>query len=249
MSIYLDRIFIILSGLFLYAMPSNAQENIPVISPTATFTTSEGETMEATEYSGSAPLSVHLTPNVENPDGYSAYYEWRFYKEGQSIDEPYLIRYEEETDFTFMEAGGHCIALIAYFTSGNDTIAKYDADYWNEMTPIRISISTSKLDFPNAFSPNGDGTNDIYRAKPEYQSIVEFRAIIYNRWGQKLFEWTDLEGGWDGTYKGSPVKQGVYYCHVVAKGADGRRYNIKKDVNLLRTFDSSVDAGGGMAGQ
>ena len=144
-----------------------------------------------------------------------------------------------------MEAGGHCIALIAYFTNGNDTIAKYDAEYWNEMTPIRISISTSKLDFPNAFSPNGDGTNDIYRAKPEYQSIVEFRAIIYNRWGQKLFEWTDPDDGWDGTYKGSPVKQGVYYCHVVAKGADGRRYNIKTDVNLLRTFDSSVDSGSG----
>ena len=48
-------------------------------------------------------------------------------------------------------------------------------------------------------------------------------------------------GGWDGTYKGNPVKQGVYYVQVTAKGADGRRFNIKKDVNLLRTFDNTVE--------
>lgn len=220
---------------------AEAQENVPAISPTATITTATGESQEVTEYSGSAPLKVHFAPNVENPEGYEAYYEWRFYKEGTSVEEPYLVRHEEETDFTFNEAGGHGIALIAYFMNGNDTIVKYDADYWADATPIRISISTSKLEFPNAFSPNGDGMNDVYRAKTDYQSIVEFKAVIYNRWGQKLYEWNDPAGGWDGTYKGNPVKQGVYYVQVTAKGADGRRFNIKKDVNLLRTFDQTVE--------
>lgn len=220
---------------------AEAQENVPAISPTATITTATGESQEVTEYSGSAPLKVHFAPNVENPEGYEAYYEWRFYKEGTSVEEPYLVRHEEETDFTFNEAGGHCIALIAYFMNGNDTIVKYDADYWADATPICISISTSKLEFPNAFSPNGDGMNDVYRAKTDYQSIVEFKAVIYNRWGQKLYEWNDPAGGWDGTYKGNPVKQGVYYVQVTAKGADGRRFNIKKDVNLLRTFDQTVE--------
>lgn len=220
---------------------AEAQENVPVISPTAAITTATGESQEVTEYSGSAPLKVHFAPNVENPEGYEAYYEWRFYKEGTSVEDPYLVRHEEETDFTFNEAGGHCIALIAYFMNGNDTIVKYDADYWADATPIRISISTSKLEFPNAFSPNGDGMNDVYRAKTDYQSIVEFKAVIYNRWGQKLYEWNDPAGGWDGTYKGNPVKQGVYYVQVTAKGADGRRFNIKKDVNLLRTFDQTVE--------
>lgn len=234
-------LLLVIACLFLAFANVEAQENMPVISPTATITTATGETQEVTEYSGSAPLQVHFAPNVENPEGYEAYYEWRFYKEGTSIEEPYLVRHEEETDFTFNEAGGHCIALIAYFMNGNDTIVKYDTDYWMDATPIRISISTSKLDFPNAFSPNGDGMNDIYRAKTDYQSIVEFKAVIYNRWGQKLYEWNNPAGGWDGTYKGNPVKQGVYYVQVTAKGADGRRFNIKKDVNLLRTFDNSVE--------
>lgn len=234
-------LLLVIACLFLAFANVEAQENMPAISPTATITTATGETQEVTEYSGSAPLQVHFAPNVENPEGYEAYYEWRFYKEGTSIEEPYLVRHEEETDFTFNEAGGHCIALIAYFMNGNDTIVKYDTDYWMDATPIRISISTSKLDFPNAFSPNGDGMNDIYRAKTDYQSIVEFKAVIYNRWGQKLYEWNNPAGGWDGTYKGNPVKQGVYYVQVTAKGADGRRFNIKKDVNLLRTFDITVE--------
>lgn len=234
-------LLLVIACLFLAFANVQAQENMPAISPTATITTATGETQEVTEYSGSAPLRVHFAPNVENPEGYEAYYEWRFYKEGTSIEEPYLVRHEEETDFTFNEAGGHCIALIAYFMNGNDTIVKYDTDYWMDATPIRISISTSKLDFPNAFSPNGDGMNDIYRAKTDYQSIVEFKAVIYNRWGQKLYEWNNPAGGWDGTYKGNPVKQGVYYVQVTAKGADGRRFNIKKDVNLLRTFDNTVE--------
>lgn len=94
----------------------------------------------------------------------------------------------------------------------------------------------SSLLMPNAFSPNGDGINDIYKPKSGYQNITEFQAYIFNRWGQKLFEWTDPATGWDGTYKGSPVKDGVYFCLVKAKGADGKIYNFKKDVNLLRGY-------------
>ena len=93
----------------------------------------------------------------------------------------------------------------------------------------------SKLIMPNTFTPNGDGHNDIYKAK-EYRNLSEFRAYIFNRWGQKLFEWTNPAEGWDGNYNGSPVKEGVYFVVVKARGADGIVYNIRKDVNLLRGF-------------
>ena len=89
---------------------------------------------------------------------------------------------------------------------------------------------------PNAFSPNGDGINDIYKPKEGYQNLKEFHAYIYNRWGQKLYDWTDPSTGWDGTFHGTPVKDGVYFCLVKAKGADGKTYNIKRDVNLLRGY-------------
>lgn len=209
-----------------------ADNDYPSISPTATFITDEGETVE-TSYSGSAPLQARFAANPANVGGWTAHYEWRFTKDSEST--PYLIRYEENTEYTFTQAGSHRIVLYAVFVQGNDTVA-YTEDYWNETGPIVVSISESKLEMPNAFSPNGDGINDVYKAKSGYQSIVEFHAAIYNRWGQKLYEWTDPSGGWDGKYKGHDVKQGVYFVQVKAKGADGRKFNIKRDVNLLRGY-------------
>jgi hypothetical protein len=72
--------------------------------------------------------------------------------------------------------------------------------------------------------------------KDSYQSITEFRAVILNRWGNKLYEWTDIDGGWDGTYNGKVVKDGVYFVIVKARGADGVEYNIRKDVNVLTGY-------------
>lgn len=210
-------------------------DEVPTIDPQATFTTDEGEET-GTSYSGSAPLTVVFHANAENVGMYTPHYEWRFTKEGET--QPYLVRYEEETECTFTEAGSHRIVLYATFINGNDTIA-YTKDYWQDAQPITIQISESKLEMPNAFSPNGDGINDIYRAKNNYQSIVEFDAYIFNRWGQKIYEWHDPAGGWDGKFNGKDVKQGVYFVLVKAKGADGRKYNIKKDVNLLRGYTES----------
>ena len=105
----------------------------------------------------------------------------------------------------------------------------------DSLTSDSTVVLTSSLVIPNAFSPNHDQINDIFKVK-SHQNIVEFRATIFNRWGQKLFEWTKLEDGWDGTYHGQDVKQGTYFVLVKARGADGQTYNIRKDVNLLRGF-------------
>ena len=99
---------------------------------------------------------------------------------------------------------------------------------------------TSSLEFPNAFSPNDDQINDTFKPK-QYQNIEEFHAYIFNRWGQKLYEWDDVAAdGWDGTYNGKPVKQGTYFILVKARGADGQNFNIRKDVNLLRGYSEET---------
>lgn len=209
-----------------------ADDVVPTINPTAIYMTENGEE-ESTEFSGNAPLTGRFQANPEDVGPYNAFYEWRFTFENEQT--PYLVRYEQDTEYTFTKAGTHSIVLYATFINGTDTIA-YTADYWSEIGPLRVSISESKLEMPNAFSPNGDGINDIYKAKDGYQSLIEFHAYIFNRWGQKLYEWNDPAGGWDGTYKGKEVKQGVYFVLVKAKGADGRTFEIKRDVNLLRGY-------------
>ena len=120
---------------------------------------------------------------------------------------------------TLIALSGH-----AQEVAGNDSVASDST-----------VVLTSRLIMPNAFSPNHDLINDFYKVK-ESQNIVEFRATIFNRWGQKLYEWTNIEGGWDGTYRGQDVKQGTYFVLVKARGADGQTYNIRKDVNLLRGY-------------
>ena len=211
---------------------ADTYDEIPTISPTATYVTDEGEE-ENSNMSGNAPLVGRFQANPQNVGEYSANYEWRFTIDGEST--PYLTRYEENTEYTFTKAGTHNIVVYATFINGNDTIA-YTQEYWDEIGPMRVTISESKLEMPNAFSPNGDGINDIYKAKDGYQSIIEFHAYIFNRWGQKLYEWDDPAGGWDGKYNGKDVKQGVYFVLVKAKGADGRTFNIRRDFNLLRGY-------------
>ena len=174
------------------------------------------------DFSGQAPLSVSFRANPQDMEGLDPTYEWHFRMEGESKD--IMVRYEENTDYTFTKAGKTYVTL--YANLGNEE---------RDSSRICVTISESKLLMPNAFSPNGDTHNDVYKAK-EYQSIVEFHAYIFNRWGQKLFEWTNPAEGWDGNYNGNPVKEGVYFVVVKARGADGIVYNIRKDVNLLRGF-------------
>lgn len=211
------------------------QVDYPTISPTATYTDADSEEpQETAEMSGSAPVTGVFKANPKNATGWDAIYEWRFSTENDS--EPYLVRYEEDTEVTFTRAGLHKIVCYATFKQG-DNVIQYGNEYWTEeMVPFTCTVSESKLEMPNAFSPNGDGINDIYKAKDSYRSLIEFHAYIYNRYGQLLFDWTNPADGWDGTYKGKDVKDGVYYVLVKAKGADGRIYNIKRDVNLLRGY-------------
>ena len=180
------------------------------------------ETETRNDFSGQAPLSVSFRANPQDMEGLDPTYEWHFRMEGEGKD--MMVRYEENTDYTFTKAGKTYVTL--YANLGNEE---------RDSSRICVTISESKLLMPNAFSPNGDTHNDVYKAK-EYQSIVEFHAYIFNRWGQKLFEWTNPAEGWDGNYNGNPVKEGVYFVVVKARGADGIVYNIRKDVNLLRGF-------------
>ena len=180
------------------------------------------ETETRNDFSGQAPLSVSFRANPQDMEGLDPTYEWHFRLEGEGKD--MMVRYEENTDYTFTKAGKTYVTL--YANLGHEE---------RDSSRICVTISESKLLMPNAFTPNGDTHNDVYKAK-EYQSIVEFHAYIFNRWGQKLFEWTNPAEGWDGNYNGSPVKEGVYFVVVKARGADGIVYNIRKDVNLLRGF-------------
>jgi len=88
------------------------------------------------------------------------------------------------------------------------------------------------LYMPNAFTPNNDGHNDLFRpAKKGGCEFVSF--LIYNQWGQKVFETSDLYKGWDGTYGGKGQNTGVFVWQIFAQ-KDGVKKVFRGTVMLIR---------------
>lgn len=170
--------------------------------------------------SGSAPLEAIFTAWATDA---AAFTEWQIATDEEFND---ITVSEQSTDFTytFRDAGN----FFVRFTAANaDGSCQTYGDIYN------VSIGESRLSCPNAFSPgDSEGVNDEW--KVSYRSIVEFECHIFNRWGVKLASLTDPSQGWDGRYKGRLVDPGAYYYVIKARGADGRRYNLGGDINIIR---------------
>ena len=110
-----------------------------------------------------------------------------------------------------------------------------DGDFCYYVVPTKVSfnlygcVSISdtvcvtqfpKFVVPNTFTPNGDGRNDVFLPVKNFVKADDFLMLIYNRWGQQIFETTDVTEGWDGLVKGFPVQHDayVYYVTFVIKG-------------------------------
>ncbi len=214
-----------------------AQTIYPSIDPQASYTTTEGEEIQDASSGQNAPLVARFTANPSNVGDYSARYEWKIYRKGE-IETPLVHRFEQDIDYTFSESGTFYVQLYATFVLGNDTIVLPEE---GDETPIEVSINESKLEFPNAISPNNDGFNDELKPKPDgCQSIVAFQATVFSRWGQKIYSWNDINGKWDGKWNGHTVKDGVYFLVVKARGADGRKYNIRKAINVITGYNNDA---------
>lgn len=224
----------------LLCLAAGAQKDIQAPKPTALVVDSKGVLTDlevGDEYSGEAPVTVRFYANAPEEEGYSLTCTWLFFKEGEQ--DPYLVRHDADVEIELRESGTITVIPNITYTSieNSEVFWPFDAETYQ---PFTIILAESGLEAPNAFSPNGDGVNDYYNVF-NVKSIVEFHGAIYNRWGQELYRWgideMGREGcGWDGTYKGNPVKDGVYFVVIRALGADGIEYDIKRDVNLLRGF-------------
>ncbi|HET9824997.1 MAG TPA: gliding motility-associated C-terminal domain-containing protein, partial [Chitinophagaceae bacterium] len=86
---------------------------------------------------------------------------------------------------------------------------------------------------PNAFTPNGDGHNDIFRPKL-FCNISEFDLQVFDRWGEKVFESHNAANGWDGTFSGSKMVTGVYVYLLQYKTASHLSKSTTGTVVLIR---------------
>ena len=141
--------------------------------------------------------------------------EW-FYN-GMSVSTRSAVQIE------FNRKGEHEIVQVVRKGSCTDTI--YQWVYVEDMFKIFI---------PNAFTPNGDGVNDYFTF--DGVGIQSFQAEIYNRWGERLFEWNDNTPvqGWDGTKNGHESKIDAYIYKIRVRDMAGETHFYTNQFSLLR---------------
>lgn len=88
---------------------------------------------------------------------------------------------------------------------------------------VLVLVECGSVYVPSAFTPNNDGVNDIFKAQG--MDLSKFSLLIFNRWGEKIFESSDINIGWDGTYKGTQSPIGTYVWRVEAYDKKGNSAN------------------------
>ena len=98
-----------------------------------------------------------------------------------------------------------------------------------------VVLNDCYLDIPNAFSPNGDGVNDYFFPRQLLsKSVTDFHMSIFNRWGQLIFETSNLDGiGWDGKFNGVMQPEGVFIYVIDANFKDGEKEHRQGNITLL----------------
>jgi gliding motility-associated-like protein len=173
--------------------------------------------------------------------GWSAYEEW---EQGVAVYELQVKSIKEKVK------SGEAFGNLAYlppstrlsFTDSSTSlngefycyrvIAYRNGDSLESVSNVVCIPTKFRIYTPNSFTPNGDGVNDIFLPKGLF--ISDYSLIIFNRWGEKLFESNDINQGWDGRFKGEICPMGVYYYQILATGCNGHKEKLFGTISIVR---------------
>jgi gliding motility-associated-like protein len=128
------------------------------------------------------------------------------------------------TNATYNNPGTYTVTIVSAKGSCIDSTYKV----------IKVEIP-SKLEVPNVFTPNGDGSNDVFFLKTS--NLTEITAVVFDRWGNKVYDLTSGTGNiaWDGkNLEQKDCAAGTYFYIIKATGKDGIEYEKKGNVSLYR---------------
>lgn len=114
------------------------------------------------------------------------------------------------------------------------TVSDGECIYNDEVTVrvVELICGPPAIYVPNAFTPNSDGLNEKLFVRGTF--ITDLYFVIYNRWGEKVFETTSLEEGWDGTFKGRMADPAVFVYYLEALCEGGEEYFEKGNITVIR---------------
>jgi hypothetical protein len=172
---------------------------------------------ESAELNGEAPAEIRF---YGSGNDLVDFYTWKIYK--LPDQDNYIERYTDQNiTYTFTESGSYIVELETSNTISQEVVGVASVG--------PFTIETSDLKIPNILLLDGE-----HQFRVTYKSIISFKCVIFNRWGNKIYEFADPSGGWDGKYKGRYVSPGVYFYVITAQGADGTMYKKGGDINALK---------------
>jgi gliding motility-associated-like protein len=160
-----------------------------------------------------------------------------------SIFNPYIttMNLSVDSDSCLMNFGdgtlaNNCNTTHAYWNYGPYTLTQTVWNAFNcpDTAQLRVIVRPEyRFYVPNTFTPNGDGLNDEFL--PAIIGAEEYRFLIFNRWGELLFETNNTKAGWDGRFKGDKCQQDVYVWKIEFRNAETEQQeNFIGHVNLIR---------------
>jgi gliding motility-associated-like protein len=152
---------------------------------------------------------------------------WDFGDGGTSTEVRPEYRYTQEGLFTI-----RLIASNSFGCADTTALENVVRTKKNGQVLIPNAFSPNLSGAPGAGGPSSDGKNDTFL--PLMRGVTDFELLIYNRWGELLFESKEATRGWDGYYNGKLCPQDVYVYKLTAKLEDGETIVRVGDVNLIR---------------
>ena len=186
---------------------------------------------------GCGPLQVSMTNSSENADSY----HWDF-GNGQQLDinttASQSQTYETSTNIQLIAYQGTLCSDTTYATVIVGTCGCTDPNALNYNPLATVDNGNCQypiptVEAPNVFTPNGDGSNDLFFLNVSNSTSV--RLVILNRWGNVMFEMEGVNPAWNGkTESGIPVSQGVYFYKYTVKGFNDQQLEGHGFVELIR---------------
>ena len=164
-----------------------------------------------------------ITPTIQFTDQTNSqypiqYYWWTFGENGDTIN------FQKNPIHTYSDTGEYCARLIVMDIHGcTDT-----ANNCLVIDPV------FNLYIPDAFSPNGDGKNEVFQ--PVGQYIKNFEMYIFDRWGMQLFHTNDIQKGWKGTVKGGSAiaQEDTYVYKIYIIDSKNKSHSYVGNVTILK---------------
>ena len=142
---------------------------------------------------------------------------WTWYADNQQLINGSVSEYET----SFNEKGNKSLMLVSRNQFGC-------SDTFIDVIHIKYDY---KISVPSIFTPDGNGINDSFKAIGF--NLKSIHTIIYNRWGEKIYESFGVNDAWDGTFKGKPVINGVYVYMIDAEATDGEHTYLNGNVTVM----------------